>query len=143
MFSAFSRTHAPSGRVERQRGEGRKEMILIGTMNLTRTRERGNFYCPTCGVTQTYRFRARRPGLTLYFIPAVPIGPAETFVQCDQCRSTWDPTVLSVDQASHEQAATEQFQEEAIRSAILVTLADGNITEAEISALQQIASEML
>src|SRR6056297_2560574 len=99
-------------------------MILIGTMNLTRTLDRGNFYCPTCGTTETYRLRARRPFLTLYFVPTVPIGGAESFVQCDQCRECWDETVLEMDRESHEVAAQEQFLDEAMRSAILVVLAD-------------------
>lgn len=118
-------------------------MILIGTMNLTRTRDRGNFYCPACGVPQSYRLRARRPWLTLYFIPTVPIGGAEFFVQCDQCRATWDPTVLEMDQQSHAEAREEQFADEAVRSAVLVTLADGAISEQEVTALQTIASQLL
>ncbi len=118
-------------------------MILIGTMNLTRTRDRGNFYCPTCATTQTYRLRARRPWLTLYFIPTVPVGGAETFVHCDQCKSTWDETVLEMDKKSHQQALEEQFLDEAVRSAVLVVIADGQISENEIVALQLIASRLL
>lgn len=117
-------------------------MILIGTMNLTRTREQGSFYCPTCGGTQTYRLRARRPFLTLYFIPTVPIGAPELFVQCDQCRECWDASVLQMDRDAHETARREQFLEEAVRSAILVVLADGEISEPEIEALQRLASRL-
>lgn len=118
-------------------------MILIGTMNLTRTRDRGNFYCPTCATTQTYRLRGRRPWLTLYFIPTVPVGGEERFVHCDQCKSSWDETVLDMDKESHELALEEQFLDEAIRSAVLVVIADGEITENEIVALQSIASRLL
>lgn len=115
-------------------------MILIGTMNLTRTRERGNYYCPHCRVTQTYRLRARRPWLTLYFIPTVPIGGVETFVHCDGCRQSWDESVLTMDQAKHEQAEAEQFHDEVIRAAVLVTLADGVISPREIDTLIELAS---
>ena len=118
-------------------------MILIGTMNLTRTQDRGDFYCPTCALTQSYRLRARRPWLTLYFIPTVPVGGAELFVQCDQCKSTWDPSVLEMDQQSHELAQEEQFRDEAMRSAVLVVLADGRISENEIVVLQRVASRLL
>ena len=64
-------------------------MILIGTMNIKRTRERGEFYCPTCTAQQSYRRRSSRPFLTLYFIPVVPIGGLEWFVQCDHCRGRY------------------------------------------------------
>ncbi len=118
-------------------------MILIGTINLTRTRDRGSFFCPTCVLNQTYRLRSRRPWLTLYFIPTVPVGGAEFFVQCDHCRSTWDPSVLEMDQQSHEQALEDEFRDQVVRSSVLVVLADGNISENEILALQKIASRML
>ena len=118
-------------------------MILIGTMNLTTTRERGDFYCPTCAATQTYRLRARRPWLTIYFIPTVPVGGAELFVQCDQCRSTWDSTVLEMDQQSHTMAQESQFREEALRSSVLIVIADGAISDAEIKSLETIGSHLL
>jgi len=100
------------------------------------------FYCPQCGGLQNYRLRARRPFLTLYFIPTIPIGGAEIFVQCDQCGTTWDTTVLQIDKEKHEEIQENQFRDEAIRAAILVTLADGHISEAEIRSLLTI-SEML
>ena len=118
-------------------------MILIGTMNLTRTRERGNFYCPTCAINQPYRLRARRPFLTVYFIPTVPVGGAELFVQCDQCKSAWDVSVLDMDKSSHRAAAEQQFRDEAVRSAVLVVLADNVISEQEISSLRVISSRLL
>ncbi len=118
-------------------------MILIGTMNLTRTRETGQFYCPTCRCAQEYRLRSRRPFLTLYFIPVVPIGAAEWFVDCRGCRDKWDPTVLQMDQREHEQVQTEQFQREALRSAVLVVLADDQISGTEVKVLQQIAQQLL
>ncbi|WP_246145911.1 TerB family tellurite resistance protein [Rubripirellula lacrimiformis] len=92
---------------------------------------------------QTFRLRARRPWLTLYFIPTVPIGGPELFVQCDQCKQTWDPTVMQMDQATHEMAAAEQFVDETIRSAVVVTLIDGSISEAEIAALLDLGSDRL
>jgi uncharacterized tellurite resistance protein B-like protein len=81
--------------------------------------------------------------LTLYFIPTVPIGSIEMFVQCDACRSTWDPSVLSMDQRSHEALKEEQFRDEAVRAALLVVLADGHISDREIVSLQKIATHLL
>lgn len=118
-------------------------MILIGTMNLTGTRDRGNFHCPSCELTQTYRLRARRPWLTLYFIPTVPVGNVEMFVECDHCLSHWDPTVLEMDRHSHAALKEEQFRNEALRAALLIVLLDGHISQNEIESLQRIASHLL
>ena len=114
-------------------------MILIGTMNLTRTRETGQFYCPTCGSSQEYRLRARRPFLTLYFIPVVPIGATELYVHCAGCRDKWDPTVLQMDQKQHQAIQVDQFRDEALRSAVLVVLEDDQISNSEIATLGRIA----
>ena len=118
-------------------------MILIGTMNLTRTRERGDFYCPSCESTRSYRLRARRPFLTLYFIPTIPVGGAELFVDCDGCRENWDVAVLQQDRAHHEEQLEEQFRNEVVRSAVLIVLADGVTTPKEIDALGRIAQRVL
>lgn len=118
-------------------------MIFIGTVNLVRTRDEGNFLCPACGVSQGYRLRARRPWLTLYFIPTLPMGSFDYFVQCDHCKANWDPSVLEMDAVTHANAGEEQFCEEALRAAVLVVLADEQISENEIMALQKIAQQLM
>lgn len=118
-------------------------LILIGTMNLTRTRQRGDFYCPGCRQLRGYRRRARRPFLTVYLIPLIPIGGVEEFVQCDDCRANWDPAVLEADRRAHEAADMQRFRDEALRAAVLTVIADGRITENEIEALQRIGGHLL
>ncbi|MCC9604123.1 zinc-ribbon domain-containing protein [Stieleria sp. JC731] len=112
-------------------------------MNLTRTRETGQFHCPTCRSNQDYRLRSRRPFLTLYFIPVVPIGGAEQFVVCRGCKEKWDPSVLQTDAKEQADYSLAQFHEEALRSAILVVLHDGYITEPEIDSLIYISNQLL
>ena len=118
-------------------------MIFIGTVNLTRTRDEGNFLCPACGVSQGFRLRATRAWLTIYFIPMIPVGNHEFFVQCDHCKANWDPSVLELDHLHPSEVAEEQFCREAVRSAVLVVLADNQITENEIKCLQTIASQLM
>ena len=118
-------------------------MILIGTMNLTRTRDRGDFYCPGCCATKGYRVISRRPFLTLYFIPTVPVGAAEMYVECDGCRENWDVSVLEQDRTLHEEQVEGIFRDEAIRASVLVVLADDVTTPREITVLQRIATHLL
>ena len=119
-------------------------MIMLGSMNLTRTIEQTMFACPQCGGKQPGRIRSRRPWLTLYFIiPICPVGPAERFVQCNTCRSTWDMSVLSPPSASTTEVAEEQFREDALRATILITTADGTITEEEITAIMFVSARLL
>ncbi len=118
-------------------------MIFIGTVNLTRTRDEGNFVCPACGVSQGYRLRATRAWLTVYFIPTVPVSDHEFFVQCEHCKTNWDPSVLELDHLNPSDVTEEQFCTEAVRAAVLVVLADNEITENEINVLQTISSHLM
>lgn len=118
-------------------------MILIGTMNITRTRSVGDFHCPTCGSIREYTLKSRRPFLTLYFIPTVPIGGTELFVRCQGCKSNWDPAVLEMDAAAHQSAREAQFAAEAFRAAVLVAQHGDAISEAVIEELLAIAERLL
>lgn len=119
-------------------------MIMLGSMNLTRTIERTMFTCPQCRGKQPGRVRSKRPWLTFYFvIPICPVGPSETFVQCNTCRSTWDSSVLTPPATPPEALEEEQFREDALRATILITTADGTITEPEISAIMKVSEYLL
>ena len=118
-------------------------MILIGTMNLTRTRSTGDFYCPNCGSLREYRLRARRPFLTLYLIPVIPIGPAEEFVQCSSCKSNSPLTALEYDERSFREAQGLQFRHDAFQSAVMVVMAGGAIADAEREVLIQLGDRLL
>ncbi|HBJ38107.1 MAG TPA: zinc-ribbon domain-containing protein [Planctomycetaceae bacterium] len=118
-------------------------MILIGTMNITRTRGQGDFHCPTCGSLREYSLKSRRPFLTLYFIPTVPIGASELFVRCDGCKSNWDPAILNMSARDHQVAKDTQFRVEAFRASVLVVLHGGAINDREIEALLEIGHRIL
>lgn len=118
-------------------------MLLIGTINITRTRERGDFHCPTCGASREYLLKSRRPFLTLYFIPTVPIGGVEYFVRCSECGSNWDPAILRVDPAAMREQQQINFGIEAFRAAVLTALASGVISENQIRALLRISGRLL
>lgn len=118
-------------------------MILIGTMNITRTRGQGDFHCPTCGSLRGYVLKSRRPFLTLYFIPTLPIGPSEFFIRCDQCKSNWDPAILHMDARDHQLAKETQFRIEAFRAAVLVAIQGGGLDEPGIAALLNLGERFL
>lgn len=113
-------------------------MILIGTMNITRTLGTGDFHCPTCGAVREYKLKSRRPFLTLYLIPTIPIGGPEQFLLCLGCRSHWDPAIAH----GPTEAGELQFGEEALRAALLVAQA-GEMSEEQIEVLIRISSRVL
>ncbi|MEM9826270.1 MAG: zinc-ribbon domain-containing protein [Planctomycetota bacterium] len=118
-------------------------MILIGTMNLTRTLDSGQFFCPTCAVNEGYQLRAVRPWLTLYFIPVCPVGGIEQHVRCASCKSIWDPSVLSMDEDDHKEADRLRYVADVMRAAVLMVVGKGSIDDEEIQTLMDIGRERL
>lgn len=116
-------------------------MILIGSMNWSSTRSRGLFQCPTCDSKEAYRYKASRPFLTLYFIPVLPIGGMEEYVQCGRCKNVFDPAVLtnrimpsSTSQPSILQdTQQDSFHRDLLTMIALIMIEDGQVTEQEIT----------
>ena len=116
-------------------------MLLIGTMDWASTRERGTFRCPVCELEARYRLRASRPFLTLYFIPVVPIGSLQEYVQCQECRQSFEPSVVAavrlgqaattVDEKSSDGTVVE-YRDDLLRVLALIMVEDGHVTENEI-----------
>lgn len=123
-------------------------MILIGTMNITRTRGEGDFHCPTCGAFRHYQLKSRRPFLTLYFIPTVPIGGTQYFVRCTHCKSHWDPAILGPEGAALGGAAQhilqeQQFGDDAFRATVLVMMEGGEVFKDQADTLIRISGRLL
>lgn len=117
-------------------------MILIGTMNWSSTRSRGTFQCPNCESKEAFRYKSSRPFLTLYFIPVLPIGGIEEFVQCGRCKNAFDPAVLmnriapsptNGQTASLTEAPPDSFQRDLLTIIALIMVEDGQVTEQEIA----------
>ncbi len=117
-------------------------MILIGTMNWSSTRGRGMFQCPNCESKETYRHKSSRPFLTLYFIPVLPIGGVQEFVQCGRCKNAFDPAVLTNritpstangQPPSLSEALPDSFPRDLLTLMALIMIEDGQVTEREIA----------
>lgn len=115
-------------------------MIFIGTINVSRTRERGEFQCPSCKSLQSYRLRVKRPWLTLYLIPVVPIGSIELTIECDACRCNWDPSILKSGSAEDGSVDDAKARHEIFRAMILFVLLDGYMEADEVEPLGILAS---
>ena len=129
-------------------------MILIGTMNWSSTRSRGMFQCPNCQSKEAYRQKASRPFLTLYFIPVIPIGGLQEFVQCGRCKQVFDNAVLLTRMTPATSSETSvstststmqegldanstpkppEFERDLLNVIALIMIEDGQVTEQEIN----------
>lgn len=80
-------------------------LIIWGLRVVYRTIAQGTFYCRTCGGDRTYRHRAGRRFVTVFFIPLIPLTKTGDHVQCDTCKTRYVTEVLSAPTAASMQAA--------------------------------------
>jgi hypothetical protein len=103
-------------------------MLLIGTKDLPKTLETGDFFCPVCDRSQAFFKRSTQPYLTVYFIPFVPIGVVQHYVQCQNCHTSFEPTILGDPTPDSERS----FEQDMLKIAALTMVEDDQVTEPEI-----------
>jgi hypothetical protein len=81
--------------------------------------------------------------LTIYFIPVVPIGPAEEFVQCSSCKTNSPLAALEVDERTFRENQESNFRQTLFHAAVMVVIADDTISEGEIQALIELGNQLL
>lgn len=116
-------------------------MLVIGTMNWPSTRGQGQFYCPNCNRRQDYRLKVSRPFLTLYFVPVIPLGGLQEYVQCAGCKTAFEPDVIHAPPPV-EAAESLDFNQDLLMVMALVLLEDGLLTEPEIDTAQHLYQSM-
>jgi len=115
-------------------------MIIYGTRGLTLTGASGDFLCPSCGGEQPYKRKKVRRFFTLYFIPLIPLDLLGEYIECANCKNTYNDNVLELAaSAEAEREAFESEYERAIRKSMaIMVLADGVIDESEVDAMTDI-----
>lgn len=117
-------------------------LIIFGTRGVTYGSGDGEFFCPDCETKRPYSQKRVRRFFTLYFIPLIPLDLLGEYVECKHCTSTYKTGILDfVPGASAEQEEAE-FRRAMKRVLVLMMLADGNIDEAEITAVIDILSRL-
>ncbi|MGC4013168.1 MAG: hypothetical protein QM755_01430 [Luteolibacter sp.] len=96
-------------------------MIIFGTRGVTTTHEKGVFHCPACGPGSDFRWRRVRRFFTLYFIPIIPLDLVGEFIECGQCKRTYETRVLEYNPASEALKLQGHFHE-TLRQVMIASL---------------------
>ena len=70
-------------------------MIIFGMSPRTKTTGTGTFFCPHCRTSRSYERKEGRNYFSLYFIPLIPVGKPQTYIECSTCHVTFTAEVLS------------------------------------------------
>ena len=69
-------------------------MIIFGSKAKTKVIGRGRFICPRCRKSCLYERKKVAEHFTLYFIPIVKIDDLGEYVECTQCASRYNTSIL-------------------------------------------------
>ncbi len=69
-------------------------MVIWGFRWRDKTKGEGTFFCPHCGQMRPYKLK--RPGyyFSLFFVPLLRIWKRGDVVECQVCKSRFDPGIL-------------------------------------------------
>ncbi len=69
-------------------------MVIWGFRWRDKTKSSGAFFCPHCNQTRPYQLK--RPGyyFSLFFVPLLRVWKRSDFVECQVCKSRFDPGIL-------------------------------------------------
>ena len=119
-------------------------MIIFGSRGITTTPDRGEFHCPSCGAQQQYARRRVRRFFTLYFIPVIPLDMLGEYIECGNCKGTYKAEVLDYRPGPDSGVEVEaEFHRAIKRTMALMSLADGQVDEAEIDTMTSILGDLM
>jgi len=81
--------------------------------------------------------------LTLYFIPVIPIGAEEQFVQCSTCKTNSPLVALEHDERSFRESQDLQFRSQSFEAAVMAVMSDETISNREIETLIAMGERIL
>jgi zinc-ribbon family len=70
-------------------------MIIWGSRAKENVRATGEFYCPRCNETRTYKHKRLQRYFTLYFIPLFATSTIVEWVECLHCGQQFKPDILN------------------------------------------------
>jgi tellurite resistance protein len=117
-------------------------LIIFGTRGVTYSTGKGEFHCPGCNERRPYDRKRVRRFFTLYFIPILPLDVLGEYVECQHCRDTYAPDVLSYDPNAGKRQFEAAFHSAVKRVMVLMMMADGKIDPEEIETIRQVFGKL-
>jgi zinc-ribbon family len=71
-------------------------LLVFGVRYLAAVIATGLFHCPSCGGDRPYQLRRPRAWIHAFWLPVVPLRTGDEYVECEVCRTRYEPSVLDV-----------------------------------------------
>lgn len=119
-------------------------LILFGWRGVEQVTAAGRFHCPTCNQDSPYSDKSVRRWFTLFFIPVIPLDRLGAYVECQVCRTAYNPAVLNAYPSEAEATMFRATISEAVRRLLVgIAWADGRIDSRETDFAVSLAQNVL
>ncbi len=116
-------------------------MSILGSKGRSEVVATGEFFCPGCDGRRPYKHIAVRRYLSV-LVPLVKLEDMGEYVECQDCKRTWNPDVLSYDPLATAQEYAAEFELAVRRVMALIMMADGEIHRDEIKIIRRIYKQI-
>lgn len=116
-------------------------MTLFGTKGIKSFIDQGQFICPQCADTRSYKHKKVTQFFTFLFIPVLPTRRLGDYIECQTCKGTFVSQALAYDPAKNQNEFQAQYEQAMRHSMILMMLADGIIEDDEMAMVQKIINK--
>ncbi|KRC63654.1 hypothetical protein ASE12_02060 [Aeromicrobium sp. Root236] len=113
-------------------------LLIWGFKVLYKSLSSGVFYCPHDGGDREYTLKQGRKWFTFFFIPLIPLKVLGEFVECNTCKSGYDPKVLSQPTAA---GMADKLANAVRAAAVAIINADGQVSEQEKNVALEIMAK--
>ena len=116
-------------------------MIIFGTRDVKSIKGKGEFHCPHCNGKQAYVLKQVKRFFSFLFMPIIPLGKKGEYVDCNNCRATFIPNVLSYDPSHDDHAFLSEYDKAMKHCLVLIMIADDKVDPHEMSIVLNIINK--
>ena len=112
--------------------------FIAGTRGDSSIAGRGMFYCPRCSGKTKYHYIQVHRAATVFFVKVANLDLLGEYIECQQCKGTFEIGVLDYNPEEEEREIKEYFQAALKKEIVMMMLADGEIDSREIKMIKDI-----
>ncbi len=116
-------------------------MGILGSKGRSDVVATGEFFCPGCDGRRPYKHIAVRRYLSV-LVPLIKLEDMGEYIECQDCKRTWNPEVLSYDPLATAREYAAEFELAVRRVMVLIMMADGEIHRKEVKTIRRIHKQI-
>ena len=82
--------------------------VVWGRKGVVNVVSSGKFQCPMCNLQRAYELKEIRKYFTLFWIPLFPYGESIEYLECQCCKTAFDPQFFDINREKNVRIEEQQ-----------------------------------